>query len=148
MGYNWKICNITGMFILGTFFVQPGDLIPKTDKCLKNARYIVEHSPGSSCHGTDGHQHFRNQCLRKQMPACTLENQIRQPPKKLSTALHTAFVYGLQHHQDSLLFLEGLLRWSEVPRKKIYLRLGCFLGMLGARWGWLDEVCVPYNWKE
>lgn len=44
----------------------------------------------------------------------------------ISPSLHTAFVYELQHHRDSSLSLGGLLRWFEVPTKKIYLQLGCF----------------------
>jgi hypothetical protein len=69
----------------------------------------------------------------KPMPAkedASLQHQkFRYPKKKTSTSLHTAFVYELQHHQDSSLFLGGSLRWFEVPKKKIYLQLGCFPDM-------------------
>ena len=70
MGYNRKIRNIARMLIFGTFLVQPGNLITKIDKCLKMRGINIEDLPGSSCHGTDGHQRFRNQCQQKKMLAC------------------------------------------------------------------------------
>ena len=127
MGYNRKIRNIAGMLIFGTFLVQSGNLIMKTDKHLKIRGINIKDLPGSSCHGIGGHQHFRNQCQQKKMLACNTRNSdIRQLP---STSLHTAFVYELQHHRDSSLLLGGSLRWFEVPKKKIYLQLDCFPDM-------------------
>ena len=130
MGYNGKIRNIARMLIFGTFFVQPGNLIMKADKHTKMRAIKIEDLQGSSCHGTDGHQHFRNQFQQKKMLACKYQKfRYASAPKTLSTSLHTAFVYELQHHQDSSLFLGGSLRWFEVPKKKIYLQLGCFPDM-------------------
>lgn len=70
MGYNRKIRNVARMFIFGTFLVQPGNLITKTDKYPKMWNINIADLPGSSCHGTNGHQHFRNQCQQKKMLAC------------------------------------------------------------------------------
>jgi hypothetical protein len=101
MGYNGKIRDIAGMLILGTFLVQPGNLIQKLDKCL-NVQAISVDLLGSSCHGTDERQHFRNQYQQKKMLACNARNSDTPAP---CTIIHTAFVSELQHHQGSLQFL-------------------------------------------
>ena len=70
MGYNRKIRNISRMLIFGPFLVQPRNLITHNDEYMKMREINIEDLPGSSCHDTDGHQHFRNQCQQKKMLAC------------------------------------------------------------------------------
>ena len=119
MGYNRKIRNIARMLIFGTFLIQPGNLITKTDKYKKMREINIEDLPGSSCRDTDGHQHFQNQCQQKKMLACNTGNSEMLGPQKSSTQVH------IQHLFTSFSIIRILRYFWEVhygglkcPRRK------------------------------
>ena len=92
MGYDRKIRNIARVLIFGTFLVEPGNLITKADKCMKMRGTNIKDLPGSSCHGTDGHQHFRNQCQQKKKLACNTRNSDT-PGSQISTQVYIQHLF-------------------------------------------------------